>query len=403
MSDLDAVPAATYDFLTNKSNDPWEAVADDRARCPVAHHPTLGVFQVTGYKELETVLKDWETYSSVGTVNNKMEEILAFVDPPRHTRQRRLFSAALGARSVAAARPFIQATADELIDGCAGRTEIELVEEYANPLVLAVICHLIGAPTEDIPRYREWTKAGERLSYDPQREDIDTIRSFRVYSSELVADRRANLQPDDLVSSMIETVWENDDGTVDQLSEVEICNILEFLLVAANSTTTDAIGNLVWALESNPDQSAMLRADIDGHISGAVEEVLRFDGPIHALQRTVTTDTELGGVTIPAGATMMNVYGAAGHDPAAYDDPDSFRIDRDWDKAPHHFGFGWATHYCLGSRLARQEISVAVSTLYRRLRGLKVVDGFRPTQVAAPFLRGWERIPMEFDGIDGDQ
>ena len=323
--------------------------------------------------------------------------------PPRPPRQRRLFSAALGARRVEAIRPFIQARSDELIDGFAGRTEIELVEEYASPLVLAVVCHLIDAPIEDIPRYRKWTKAGERLSYDPQREDIDTIRSFRAYSRELVADRRANLKPDDLVSSMIETVWENDDGTVEQLSEVEICNILEFLLVAANSTTTDAIGNLVWALESNPDQRDMLRADIDGRISGAVEEVLRFDGPIHALQRTVTTDTELGGISIPAGATMMNVYGAAGHDPAAYDDPDSFRIDRDWDKAPHHFGFGWATHYCLGSHLARQEISVAVSTLYRRLRGLRVVDGFRPTQVAAPFLRGWERIPMEFDGIDEDQ
>lgn len=390
----------TYRFLVDKPECPWPTLAEDRARCPVAHHEDLGIYQLTAYRHLEEVIRDWRRFSSVGTINNKVEEILAFVDPPKHTRQRRLFSKALSGSAMAQNRPFIQSVADELLDGLSGRDSFDVVEELANPLVLRVVCHLLGVPHTDIPRFREWTKVAERLSYAPQKDDIDQIRSFRVYSRQLIAERTADPDPpDDLLTAMVGAEWTDEDGNVDRLSGDEVCNILEFLLVAANSTTTDAIGNLFWALETHPDEKAKLLADPAGLIGSAVEEILRFDGPIHALQRTVTTDTEVGGVALPAGATLVNVYAGAGRDPEAYDDPDEFKVDRDWSTLPHHFGFGWGTHFCLGAHLAREEIAIAITTLYERVEGLRVPEGFTPEQVEAPFLRGWQELPVQLDRI----
>jgi len=394
------VSSPTYDFLIEKPECPWPILAADRSRCPVAHNEALGVYQLTAYRHLDEVIRDWRRFSSVGTINNKVEEILAFVDPPKHTRQRRLFSKALNGSAMAENRPFIQSVADELVDGLTGRTSFDVVEELANPLVLRVICQLLGVPHQDITRFREWTKVAERLSYSPQKDDIEQIRSFRAYSRELVALRKADPDPpDDLLTALVGAEWTDEHGHVDRLDEAEVCNTLEFLLVAANSTTTDAIGNLFWALETHPDQKALLLRDPEGLIASAVEEILRYDGPIHALQRTVTTDTEVGGVRLPAGATLVNVYAGAGRDPAVYEDPDEFRVDRDWSSLPHHFGFGWGTHFCLGAHLAREEIAIAIRTLYERVEGLRVPDGFEPKQVDAPFLRGWRELPVELDRI----
>jgi cytochrome P450 len=387
--------APAYDFLTRKHADPWPIVARDRARCPVQHDPGVGVYRVTGWEALDTVLRDWRTYSSRGTVNSHQEEILAFADPPRHDRQRRLFTAALSRRGVERLGPSIQSLADRLVDEIveSGRSSFDVVEEFANPLVLGMIVELLGVPASDVTRFREWTKAAERNSYRPNADDMAALRAFREYSMALVAARRKTEdRPHDFVTALVEADWDGE-----RLSDREICNLMEFLLVAANSTTTDAIGNLVWALETHPDEKRLLLDDLEGRVDGAIEEILRFDGPIHALQRTVTGETELSGVAIPAGAVMLNLYGAASHDPAAYDDADGFHIDRDWSTLPHHFGFGWGLHFCLGAHLARREIRAAIVALYSRLPGLRAVDGFEPVQVPAPFLRGWQEVLVTFD------
>lgn len=391
MTEVVRAQGPEYSFLFEKSSDPWATVARDRARCPVAYHPAIDSYQVTSYRALEQVLRDWSTFSSRGTVDSHQEEILAFTDPPRHTRQRRLFTAALSPRRMEEARPQIQRLADSLLDGLAPLGRFDVVEQYANPLVLGVICDLLGVPSADIPRFRGWTKAAERNSYQPDPARTEELREFRRYSYDLIARRRGDpAPPDDLLSALLNAEWDDD-----RLTDREVANILEFLLVSANSTTTDAIGNLVWALESHPHEKAKLLADMDGLLPSAVEEILRFEGPIHALQRTVTADTELEGCPVPAGARLLNLYGAASRDPAAYDEPDRFVVDRDWSTIPHHFGFGLGTHFCIGAHLARAEISVAVRSLYERMPGLRVVPGFEPAQVEAPFLRGWREVLVE--------
>ncbi len=385
--------APEYDFLFRKPDDAWEVVARDRARCPVAYSPQIDAFQVSSYHALDQVLHDWRTFSSRGTVNSHQEEILAFTDPPRHTRQRRLFAAALSMRRMDAAKPGIQHRVDDLLDHLANRGQFDVVEDFANPLVLGVICELLGVPEDDIPRFRTWTKAAEANSFQPRPELTEQLRELRRYSLDLLARRRSESDPpDDLITALMQADWEED-----RLDDREIANILEFLLVAANSTTTDAIGNLVWALETHPEEKAKLLSDLDRLLPAAVEEILRYEGPLHALLRTVTTDTAIAGVDIPAGSKLLNLYGAASRDPEVYDEPDRFRVERDWTSLPHHFGFGWGMHFCLGAHLARVEISLAVGSLYRRLPGLRAVPGFTPTQVDAPFLRGWREVPIEFD------
>jgi cytochrome P450 len=382
-----------YEFLLAKPADAWTTVARDRRSCPVAHNPRIDAYQVSSYRAVDQVLRDWNTFSSRGTVDSHQEEILAFTDPPRHTRQRRLFTAALSLRRMEEARPWIQRRADALVDDLAGRGSFDVVEEFANPLVLGVICDLLGVPEEDIPRFRSWTKAAERNSYRPDPERTEQLREFRRYSYALIAARRADpTPPDDLLTALLHAEWEDD-----QLEDREVANILEFLLVSANSTTTDAIGSLVWALEHHPEEKAKLLADPDHLLPTAVEEILRYEGPIHALQRTATTDTELEGCPIPAGARLLNLYGAASRDPEVFEDADRFKVDRDWTHLPHHFGFGWGIHFCLGAHLARTEIAVAVRTLYGRLPGLRLLPGFEPVQVDAPFLRGWQELLVEFD------
>jgi cytochrome P450 len=385
--------APEYEFLSGKPDDAWEVAARDRARCPVAYNPLIDAYQVSSYDAVEQVLRDWHTFSSRGTVDSHQEEILAFTDPPRHTRQRRLFATALSPRRMEEALPQIQARADDIIDALGGRDRFDIIEEFANPLVLGVICDLLGVPSEDIPRFRSWTKAAERNSYRPDPARTEELREFRRYSYELIAARRADASPpDDLVTGLLHAEWEDD-----RLDEREVANILEFLLVSANSTTTDAIGSLVWALETHPAEKAKLLSDPERLLPSAVEELLRFEGPIHALQRTTVEDTELGGCPIPAGARLLNLYGAASRDAKAFDEADRFKVDRDWSKLPHHFGFGWGIHFCLGAHLARTEISVAIRTLYDRLPGVRIVPGFVPSQVDAPFLRGWQEVLVEFD------
>ena len=356
------------------------------------------MYQVTGYDELRTVLKDWRTFSSRGTVNSRQEEILAFTDPPRHDRQRQLFSRAFSARAVSQVEEEIQTFVDELIERVSQQRSFDLVADFAQPLVLAVVARLLGVPSADIERFQEWTAAAERSSYSPTEADRTLLREFRTYSTDLITRRRHDTDPpQDLLTALMQAEWEED-----RLTDREISNTLEFLLVAANSTTTSAIGNLVWALETHPAQKAMLMSSPEERIGGAVEEILRWDGPIHALQRTVTKDTTLGVVQIPAESVMVNVYGACSRDPQAFDRPDEFCIDRDWGSIPNHYGFGWGTHFCLGAHLARREIAVAVTTLYRRLPGLRIAIGFSPRQIPAPFLRGWQRLDVEFDNI-GEQ
>jgi cytochrome P450 len=314
------------------------------------------------------------------------------LDPPAHGRQRRLLSAAFSRRRVQAMKPHIEDVMHRLIEELpAGR--FDLCSKVGYPLPLTLIAEMLGVPTEDRERFRAWTVATERSAQQVRQEgDAELLAELDAYLHDQIRRRReGSTVGDDLIAAMVHAELEGE-----RLSDAEIASNASFLLVAGNSTSSDALGNLVHLLETHPIEKAKLLADLPGMAPNAVEEGLRYDGPVHALFRTAMSDTKLDGVEIPKGSRLMVIYGGGSHDPAVFDEPDRFRIDRDFSRS-NHLAFGWGIHLCLGAKLARMELLCALQALYARLPNLRLVEGFEPTQGRGPILRGWETLEMRFD------
>ena len=182
------------------------------------------------------------------------------------------------------------------------------------------------------------------------------------------------------------------------LLETEVVWMLKFLLSAGADTTKGAVTNAVYALETHPEEKARYLADIDGLVGTFVEEALRFDGPVKGLLRTAKTDTVLGDIPAPEGTQVFNCFAAANHDPAVYDDPDQFSLQRDYGEVAPHLSFGTGVHHCLGINLARHELRVMLQTLYTRLPGLRLADGFAPEPVPALMWRHWDSMRLSYAG-----
>ncbi|MET0909569.1 MAG: cytochrome P450, partial [Ilumatobacteraceae bacterium] len=242
----------------------------------------------------------------------------------------------------------------------------------------------------------------ERAASLPDRSTVEVeLAKFSEYLSSLVADREQRLaaggdMPTDLITAIMTAEVDGE-----RFSAPEVVAIISLLLSAGNTTTTTLIANLVKAIEENPSEKAKLLADLDGLSMSAVDEGMRFDGPIHGLFRTALKDTEVGGVAIPAGCRVFNVYGAGSHDPEVFENPDEFIIDRDFASLPSHLGFGMGIHHCLGSNLARTEARVTIETLYRRLPNLRLADGFIPQQYPGAIFRTYGMLQLEYDGPVG--
>ncbi|MEQ4723159.1 cytochrome P450 [Nonomuraea sp. B19D2] len=335
---------------------------------------------VTGHTESLTVLTD-PRFSSDPTKQSQLDvasaaglpedvapylmRTLGAYDPPDHTRVRRLVSRAFTARRVERLRPRIQQITDELLDGLP--EEFDLIERFAYPLPIQVICELLGVPGEDRDTWRGW--AGDLTAPDPARIAAGA-RGLVAYMARLLA-CKAGQGGEDLLSALI-TV-RDDDG--DRLSEHELIALSISILIAGHETTVGLISQSVHLILT---RSLKLG---DDDIARAVEEFLRYSGPAEiAVLRYALEPVELGGVTISAGEAVQVVYAAANRDPGRFDRPhqlDPHRADN------AHLGFGHGIHYCLGAALARAETEIALSTLLRRLPGLELAVpadqvGWRP-------------------------
>ncbi|MDX3101064.1 cytochrome P450 family protein [Nonomuraea angiospora] len=279
---------------------------------------------------------------------------LGAYDPPDHTRLRRLVSRAFTARRIERLRPRIQQIADELLDGLP--EQFDLIERFAYPLPIQVICELLGVPMEDRDTWRAW--AGDLTAPDPARIAAGA-RGLVAYMARLIA-HKTGRGGDDLLSALI-TV-RDDDG--DRLSEHELIALSISILIAGHETTVGLISQSVHLILT---RSLKLG---DDDIARAVEEFLRYSGPAEiAVLRYALEPVELGGVTIGAGEAVQVVYAAANRDPRRFDRPqvlDPYRADNP------HLGFGHGIHYCLGAALARTETQIALTTLLRRLPGLEL-------------------------------
>jgi cytochrome P450 len=357
----------------------------------------------TRYDDCVAVLKDarfgkeFRKHLTPEQLANEPEEPAAFasinrhllqLDPPDHTRLRALVHKAFTPRIIENLRSHIQQIADDLLDAIeAGDTrEIDLLNSFGFPLPITVIAELLGIPVSDRDRFRSWTQS---LLFEPDIEKSGAAAlEFTMYMHNMIEERQAHPQ-EDLLSGLVAV-----EESGDVLTREELLAMIFLLLVAGHETTVNLIGNGTLALLQNPDQMQLLQDD-PTLIKSAIEEMLRFNGPVETpTLRWAFEDVEIGGKVIPQGDLVMPVLLAANRDPAIFTDPNTFDIRRTPNK---HIAFGNGIHYCLGAPLARLEGEIAINTLLRRLPNLELntaVEALRWNETL--LLHGMKALPVRF-------
>ncbi|WP_432085474.1 cytochrome P450 [Streptomyces sp. bgisy095] len=292
------------------------------------------------------------------------------MDPPGHTRLRTLVAKAFTVHQVEKLRPQVRELAHGFLDEMeAAGPPADLVESYALPIPVAVICRMLGVPEEDRPKFRVWSDAALSTSSLTAEEFWRSREELRAYMAALVEGHRARPRPD-LMTGLIEA---RDTG--DRLTELELIDLCVGILVAGHETTASQIPNFVHALLDHPDQLALLRERPD-LIKGAVEELLRFVplGSGAAFPRYATEDVEVGGTLVRAGEPVLVAIGAANHDALKFTGPGRLDVTR---TGVQHLGFGHGVHHCLGAPLARLELQEAILALLNRFPGLHLAGDVR--------------------------
>ncbi len=314
-----------------------------------------------------------------------------FFDPPGHTRLRRLMNKAFTPRAVTGLRPKIQMIVDDLVDKVAARGAMDAIADFAYPIPASVIMVMLGVPRSDLDAVKRWSDdmalfiGSSRLSADKYERAQSGMREMADYFRAIIAARRAAPQ-DDLISAMLQP---EPDGDV--FGEDELIATCSLLLFAGHETTTNLIGNGIRALLSHPGELEHLAAAPD-LIETAIEEMLRWDGPSHALARLVARDVELAGKRLGEGERVFAMMNAANRDPAIFADPDRFDIARTPNK---HLTFAAGIHFCLGAPLARLEGQIAIATLLRRLAALRLEEQ-ELDWLDSMILRGVKSLKVSF-------
>lgn len=306
------------------------------------------------------------------------------MDPPEHSRLRKLVTTAFTVRRVEQLRPRVAELANGLLDDMiAAGPPADLVEDYALPIPVAVICEMLGVPVEDRARFRAWSDASLSTTSLTEQEQANSREELRDYMRGLIAKRRAKPE-DDLMTALVQARDEED-----RLTELELVDMCVGILVAGHETTASQIPNFVYVLLEHPQQLAQLRAD-ESLLPKAVEELLRFVplGSGAGFPRYAAEDIEVGGVRVKAGEPVVVAVGAANRDAAQFPGPGELSFDRE---GPH-LGFGHGAHHCLGAQLARVELQEALRALLKRLPGLRPAG---PVEWKTQLLvRGPKRMPI---------
>jgi len=380
--------------------DPYPHYAWLREEAPCHFVESRGMWALSRYDDVLSALRNTRVFSSsqgVGYERRPVPMMIAY-DPPQHTRLRRIVSGQFTPRQVARMRPRIEKLAADLLDPLIGAGTVDWIDDLALPLPVWVIAELMGIPPERRADFKRWSAAtvqalGGAVDLEPaERMRIEAvIGEFARYFMGVIQERRARAdagdQGDDLISLLLRA---NQEG--ERLQDGELISFCILLLVAGNETTTSLIGNATLALLEDPAQWAQIESD-HALIPGMIEEALRYDSPIQGFFRNTTCETEVAGVTIPANAKVMVLYGAANRDPRKFDAPDQFRVRRSIEE---HLAFGTGAHTCLGAHLARLEADALVRVFLDRVRGMQLEGTAERTQ--NPLLRGIARMPVRLTG-----
>ncbi|WP_406341740.1 cytochrome P450 [Streptomyces sp. NBC_00648] len=400
----DAIEDAVVDLAAlgdGFTRDPYPVYADLRERGPV-HRVRMpegaDAWLVVGYEAGRAALadprlsKEWRNAApDLGVKAVASGTTMLSSDAPSHTRLRKLVTREFTPRRVELLAPRVQEMTDALLDAMLERPDrrADLVEALSFPLPITVIGELLGVPALDQDSFREWSNTS--VSAPALADRMAAAKAMSEYLTALLESKRE--QPgDDLMSALISTA--DEDG--DRLSGPELLGMAWLLLVAGHETTVNLISNGVLALLSHPEQLADLRADFDGLIDNAVEEMLRYDGPVETPTYRFTTEpVDIAGTVVPGGGRLVLVAMAdANRDPAKYAEPSRFDIRRD---ARGHVAFGHGIHYCLGAPLARLEARIAIRSLLERCPDLALdIHPAALTWRSGMLVRGPESLPVSW-------
>ena len=389
--------------------DPYPFYQQLRAEAPVAWSEALGAWVLTRYEHVQATLHDPRRFSSQGRLLAALERFPAGLraqfkpledhfavglissDPPNHTRLRALITKAFIPRVIEQLRPRLQVLVDELLDTVQARGEMDLVRDLAYPLPAIVIAELLGAPPEDRENFKVWSdgivafQGSGVVSAELMAHSQHHLLEMRAFLAELMAERRREPR-DDLLSRLVEAEMEGD-----RLTEAELLTTCVTLLTAGHETTTTLIANGLYTLLCHPQQMAQLRGN-PALMPAAVEEMLRFESPLQRNPRRVAEDLEFGGQRMRRGDYMLQILGAANRDPDVFADPDYFNLVR---QPNRHLAFGLGLHFCIGAALGRLEALIAISTILRRLPGLRLNAPAVEWEPRTLF-RGLRALPVAF-------
>ncbi|GAB4189741.1 MAG: cytochrome P450 [Roseiflexaceae bacterium] len=395
----------TLEALTN----PYPVLQDMRQEEPIYWSDQLHSWVLTRFRDVQSVLRDPrssvdrsellaylltpEQRTELEPLHELMRRWPVFRDPPSHTRVRSLIAGAVTPRAIATLRPRMEALANELINAVAAKGHMDLMADFAQPFATVITAEMLGANPADRPLFKSWLEDIEpliqnRLDYESQLQVHRGISSMTNYFRRLLESEPERMK-DTMLGGLINMRVENE-----QLSLDDALGCTALFMFAGQPASADLIALSILTLGQYPDQLAQLVAN-PTLIPAAIEEVIRFDGPILCLGRTPKEPMQIDSVTIQPGQSMLLHVGAANRDPEQFPDPERFDINR---PEPRHVGFGHGAHYCIGSALARLEGQVALEVLLRRLPNLRL--GATPPQPKPMLMmRSLHSLHVEFDPV----
>jgi cytochrome P450 len=384
-------------FAPHVRSNPYPHYAELRRSAPVTQLDPGGIWGVSRYSDIISVLKNPTVFSSQGlkpmTLQpwieyNPMSESMILMDPPRHTNIRALVTHAFSMRVIPRIEPLARKVSADFVARVRQGGEIELCEALSMTLPAAVIAELLGFDSSLTHNFHIW--AQDLVSINPgtppeaRPRILQTVADMSRYLKEVLADRRRTRR-DDLVSDLIDVEVEGQ-----RLNDEELVSFLFLLLTAGFETTTHLLTQSMRVLADHPELIARLRAE-PASIPAFVEEVLRFESPVHGTLRLTIADAEVGGVHLPPGSVILALLGSANRDETQFEQPDRFDMDR---KQRPGVPFGHGVHFCLGAALSRAEARIALEELLPQIKGVRVTH--EPEWNLSMTVRGPTSCRMEF-------
>ena len=394
---------------------PYEAYKTLRSECPVYQIPEVGFYMITKYDDARTVIKNTEIYSNTYShqqgyesegvkrhseiMNNegfgKKPITLQRTDPPIHTKYRKLLNKAFALSRVREMGPYISDVVNDLIDGFIDKGECEFVSEYAVPIPCTIIADQLGVPREYLGKFKEWSDAmlipASGMASVGEMENAARLEVESQHYFKSIFDKKRKNPTDDIISDLVNADFDGER----KLTEDELQDLINQLLTGGNETTTSSIAHGMWLLLRHPDQMEKV---INNHdlIPNFVEETIRYETPVQGLFRTAMVDSEIRGVKIPKGSTLLVRYAALNRDEETFSDPEIFDIERK--DVGKHLAFGSGAHHCIGASLARAEMHAAFKYFFERIKNIELARELEEIpHHPSIFLHQLKELPIKFN------